>query len=393
MVSARRRPAASRPLASRKPTLVSITPVSAPPVRRTFVDDERQEQFERDGFVVMPFLTDDDVAFFTQMVEELYANPQDYFYKSAENFFTSAQNRPADPNFGRVHELVVERFRDRVAAQFDRYEIRHGYVMTKPPHSTVGVPVHQDEAFLDESQSRGVLIWCPLVDTNAENGWLNVLVGSHTVLPLDRPTGHAPWPFREVEERLYHHLTPLEVKAGDVVAYDGALIHASPPNRSSVLRPTVGIGLAPEEAQLICDFWVEDEDRVDRYYVRPEFYVRHELGVQPTSMYDRVEPRDWAPPVVTDADLDRWYGPDPGEPPGFQPFMPREWERGNREEFVAPPDDDPSASASEDEDTGAASAEEAHRTEAAPPPASAARRARRLAGKVKRRLIGPSTPS
>ncbi|MBL8778772.1 MAG: phytanoyl-CoA dioxygenase family protein [Acidimicrobiales bacterium] len=358
--------------------------MSTPSVRRTFLDDERQEQFARDGYVVMPLLTEDDIAYFEQLIDELYSQPEEYFYTSAENFYTSAQNRPADPNFLKVHEAVVERFQARIDEVFDRHLIRHGYVMSKPPHSVLGVPLHQDEAFVNEPEVRGVLIWCPLVDTTLENGWLNVLPGSHRLLEIDRPTGHPPWPFRPVEDRLYNHLVPLEVRAGDVVAYDGALIHASPPNRSDAVRPVVGIGLTPAEVQLHCDFYVEEEDRVDRYYVTPEFYIRHELGVQPTAMYERVEPRAWDPPTVTEADIDGWYGPDPGRSPEWEPFMTPDWDPSHREQFTPP---DESSAAVGDPLADNADAEPVE-SAPAPGPTSAYRRARRLAGRVKRRVTG-----
>lgn len=278
----------------------------------TFRDPAREERFARDGYVVMPFFTDADLAHFRRRFDELYPARR-------RDFETTALNEADDPHHLEAHHELVAWFQDRVDEQLDRQEIRHAYYMCKRaggPGDRSEVVLHQDWTYVPEPEVRGPLMWCPLVDVDERNGWLQVVPGSHRFLDEPRGTGEMPWAYEQVEDRLRAALVSLPLRAGEIVVYDGALIHCSPPNRTDADRPVVGLGLAPAGAPMV-HFHSPDGQVLERFEVTDDFYVEEELGGRPVRGYRSVSTAPYDPPRVTEAQLDRWlHGGRPPTPVG-----------------------------------------------------------------------------
>lgn len=274
-------------------------------LHRTFRDPELEERFRADGYVVLPLLTEHDVAHFRRRFDEWYPHAR-------LDFETTALNEHGDLHHLEVHEELRGWFQDRVDQVFDRQDIRHAYTMCKRggtgEEGRSEVVLHQDWSYLDEREVRGALVWCPLVDTTEENGWLQVVPGSHRITDRPRGTGLIPWPFAEVEAELREQLEPLPMRAGEVVVYDGALIHCSPPNRTDEDRPVLGLGLAPVGWPML-HFHSSDGRVLERFEVTDAFYLTHALGGRPETGYVRVsqQPVDHAP--VTPAEVQRLVAP------------------------------------------------------------------------------------
>jgi len=103
----------------------------------------------------------------------------------------------------------------------------------KPP-GTLGQALHQDEFYVRSVGGPCVAAWLALDQTDDENGGLHVVPGSQRT-PVQRP--HAADPTvstsrHEVDVPPGLHPTPVEMAAGDVLFFDGRLIHGSMPNRS-----------------------------------------------------------------------------------------------------------------------------------------------------------------
>lgn len=272
----------------------------------TFCDPLWERAFQEQGFVVLPgYLSETDLAHFRLRFQQWYPDRRG-------DFETTALNEAGDAHHLEVHHELHDWFQPRLASTFVDQEIRHAYTMCKrawageADRSTV--LLHQDWTYVDEPRVRGALMWCPLVDVTEENGWLQVVPGSHVVTDRPRGTGELPWALADVEERLRRHLVPVPVQAGDVIVYDGALVHASPANRTAVDRPVLGLGLAPRGERLL-HYFSEDGSTVERYEVEDAFYLEHWLGGRPQRSYVdvRTEVLDRSP--ITERDLDRVLGP------------------------------------------------------------------------------------
>lgn len=93
----------------------------------------------------------------------------------------------------------------------------------KPPGSP-GRPPHRDAPAADWRPGVSCTVWMALDPVDEENGGLALYSGSHLASGLVRPGDG----FAEQEATLPH------LAAGDVLFFDGALVHASTPNRSRV---------------------------------------------------------------------------------------------------------------------------------------------------------------
>lgn len=73
------------------------------------------------------------------------------------------------------------------------------------------------------------------MDVDADNGWLEVVPGTHRLGNVQR-TLNVPWQFAGQEEVFRRHSVGLRMPAGSVCLFDAALVHGSPPNRSREVR-------------------------------------------------------------------------------------------------------------------------------------------------------------
>jgi phytanoyl-CoA hydroxylase len=109
----------------------------------------------------------------------------------------------------------------------------------KPP-GLPGQAWHQDERFIPTRDRTLVGAWIALDDANIENGCLWVLPGSHRPGVLHQTAPHnQPDEFDPTDEAFGFDdsgAVPVEVKTGDVVFFNGYLLHRSKRNRSTGTR-------------------------------------------------------------------------------------------------------------------------------------------------------------
>jgi hypothetical protein len=112
-------------------------------------------------------------------------------------------------------------------------------VFTKPPDFP-GQAWHQDELYIPTRDHSLCGAWVALDDATVENGCLYVIPQSHRMgylypqEPHDRP---GEWDFAPRSYGFDDSVAiPVEVKAGDVIFFNGYLLHASFKNRSRIYR-------------------------------------------------------------------------------------------------------------------------------------------------------------
>lgn len=104
----------------------------------------------------------------------------------------------------------------------------------KPPGAR-GQDLHQDNFYLRVSPGTCCAMWLAIDDADAENGGLVVVPGSHRLeilCPTDADpsisfTGH------HVDVPDGYAAVPADLKAGDVLFFNGSVIHGSTPNASA----------------------------------------------------------------------------------------------------------------------------------------------------------------
>lgn len=115
-------------------------------------------------------------------------------------------------------------------------------------------------------------IWCPLVDVIESNGAIQVVKGSHKILPhIEAP--NSPAYFINFQEALIEkYLKPFPMKAGEAIIFDDGLIHWSRQNDSDQSRIAIQILCIPSDATPT-SFFKENEQRFELIYADSEFFL------------------------------------------------------------------------------------------------------------------------
>lgn len=130
-------------------------------------------------------------------------------------------------------------------------------VYFKPPGSR-GQALHQDNRYLKASPGTCCGAWMALEDVDEGNGCLFVVPGSHKFPIL------CPGPADAAQSWTRDALTvppgmkeiPVPMKAGDVLFFDGQLIHGSYPNVSpSRFRRIIAAHYVPADSESVAEFY------------------------------------------------------------------------------------------------------------------------------------------
>jgi len=104
----------------------------------------------------------------------------------------------------------------------------------KPPGSR-GQALHQDNYYLQVRPGTCIAAWTAVDDTDVDNGCLMVVPRSHTMSIVCPERSHQTESFTTEHVPVPEGLgeMPLPLAAGDVLLFNGSLIHGSYPNRST----------------------------------------------------------------------------------------------------------------------------------------------------------------
>ena len=161
---------------------------------------------------------------------ELTALPDPHFYSAA---WLRALTNPS----------VVDAVADLLASE--AVECHHSMLLVKPPETGQPFPTHTDEAYYPHETIRYVTAMIHLNDTNAQNGELRFLDGSHLLGPISHITETAEGPCHPhlpVDEYRLEDTTAVPAKAGDVIFLTNRTVHGSYLNSSREVRALCRVG-------------------------------------------------------------------------------------------------------------------------------------------------------
>lgn len=238
-------------------------------MRPVFKSPECQAAFDRDGFVVLPWMTRQEANALSERYDALPSVPQAGFFSGIYS---------ASEAFKRACHALLE----GVAVEFARkhladYRCLVGNFVLKTPDSQSRMPAHQDWTFVDERRFASVNLWCALTDTNEENGAMHLLRGSHRLGHNVRGTG-MPSSFEHVGEIPCADMAYVPLEAGQVIVHDHRVLHASPPNRSQRRRLATAICMVPTEATAVHYFQNPATGRLEVYEIDTEFFAKYTYG-------------------------------------------------------------------------------------------------------------------
>lgn len=218
-------------------------------MKRVFKDPLIQQDFEKNGFVKLPFYNEREIEYLTGLYEELHPAGEKGFYPS-----TFSKNK----NYRQKTDEELQKVGARsINVHLQDIVVVCGSFIVKYPGPDSVMGVHQDMTLVDESEFTGINIWCPLVNLTENNGVLYVLPKSHRLFPTYRGAS-IPNIYDDVFEDLIPKMTPLFLKAGEAVFFDQSIIHYSPPNLSDQKRIVTNIYFTHKNARFLTAYYPKE---------------------------------------------------------------------------------------------------------------------------------------
>lgn len=230
---------------------------------RILKDKILDQQLLEEGYVIIPFLNEAEVADLKQFYQEqkiekpkgLYATAHvdDSAFRSRINDYIKAKN-----------ERAIEQYFD------DCIPLGGTYIVKGAGEEGELMP-HQDWNIVNEDEGhRSFNIWTTLVDTNEDNGAILILEKSHDKMRTFRGA-NIPCAFHQIYDEVWPNMKILPMKAGEALVYDHRLLHASHHNKTEELRLATVYGVISNSAQM--KYYYQNNDSIEEYNCTPDFYI------------------------------------------------------------------------------------------------------------------------
>lgn len=256
-----------------------------------FKDSSIQQQFDRDGYVVVDFTT-------KEMVEKIAALFYNQHTEIPTGFFIEVSNPDNEANF-RLFMQMDELLADAMERTFVNYKKLGSTFLCKAPGIDGKVNVHQDWTAVDETKYTTATIWIPTQDVDESNGALRVLPGSHLFFDKYR-SNYIPVSYSGSEQLLWDNMLTVPMKAGQAFILNHAVLHASSPNLTNRERLIIAYGITSANAPLRFYFRNKDaiDNKVEQFDMPDDFFLRYNnIGERPL-IGNKVDEFDYPVPVV-----------------------------------------------------------------------------------------------
>lgn len=216
-------------------------------MRKIFNDPAHQEQFIEKGYVILPLLPQEQVDFILQALETM--RPHDNFAPADRRSDYHCTFLDTNETYKReANQLIADVFNPYLEKALHQFRILNGNFYIKQPGKG-RFEIHQNWMHVEDIRDTTLTIWCPLVDVDRTNGALEIVPGSHKIVP-DVAAVNVDYYFRDFEDALIEkYLQPVPLKAGEGIIFDDSLIHYSGQNNSDKPRYAIQIETLPQEVQ------------------------------------------------------------------------------------------------------------------------------------------------
>ncbi len=216
-------------------------------MRPIFKDTNQQAFFAENGYVIVDLLNADELSDIRKSLTEM--RPDDGFAPKgrASDYHCTFLDTNLDYKEA-VYDLICKYFQPLLDRYVHEFTILNGNFYVKPAGSGT-FEIHQNWHHNPRPQDTTLTIWCPLLDVTRKNGTLEVVPGSHKIVP-DIATVNVPYYFKNFEQALLDkYLEPIPLKAGQGLLFDDSLIHYSSQNEGAEPRTAIQIETHPVEMQ------------------------------------------------------------------------------------------------------------------------------------------------
>jgi non-heme Fe2+,alpha-ketoglutarate-dependent halogenase len=202
------------------------------------MSDILKQQFDRDGYLLgIPILTPQEVAYFNARYERLKES-----VKSRSSKGRITNQHFLDPEFYSLATRASVLDLVELALGPDIILISTGFFDKPPGSASEFVAWHQDTTYWGLEPPFAVTVWIALDDSDAENGCMRVIPGTHRggLLPhsVSKQPGNVLAHDQEIPAEYLDEQAAVDfvLKAGQASLHHGELVHGSNPNRSTRRR-------------------------------------------------------------------------------------------------------------------------------------------------------------
>lgn len=234
--------------------------------KRIFLSDEHQSTFDKQGFLVLPFLKEDEVSLLNSTFDKLH--PQ----TSEGGFYSGSYSN--DIGYKKeASNIIVNTFSKAYEKYFTDYQPFGGAFLFKVPGENSELAIHQDWTIIEEEEGVALNCWVPLTDIHQDNGALCIVPGTHydKIKTLRAPT--IPFFFSGNDKDVIKASIPMYVKAGEAVILNQSVIHYSVPNRSQEVRKAITAGVKSKASQMYFHYKVPDRNELEVFKMDDDFLI------------------------------------------------------------------------------------------------------------------------
>lgn len=218
--------------------------------RGIFSDPTLQAEFHENGYVIVPFISQ-------EQIEKLFGVYTSCYPDGVQGFFTTTFANNVEHR-EMVNRSIREICLEQIDQLFQNYKILFSSFIVKAPGEESRLIMHQDMTLVDEDFFSGINIWCPMVDLNETNGAIEIVPKSHRFFKTYRGSS-LPDIYDDLKGEVMSLMEPCYLKAGEAIIFDQSIIHNSPPNLSDSERPTINTFVAHTDAKIKICYWDREQ--------------------------------------------------------------------------------------------------------------------------------------
>ena len=244
-------------------------------MKALFKDQETESFFQKNGYVKLKGIDENSVKELKDYYESLKIKDE-----LGYGFHISMDQKDktlVQESMKKIFDTVLP----QVEHLFENAQAHTCSFVVKEFHNQGIVPAHQDWTFVENEQEHcSISFWIPLIDVNVDNGALGVIKGSHHFSDYLRPSPSPEVinPLGDAMFSLFPYFDIIDMKAGEVLAFNNKTFHASPPNTTQETRLAVGIGFTQAESKLRHYYLKPNgkEDTVIEYEIDKDFFYKYD---------------------------------------------------------------------------------------------------------------------
>jgi len=233
---------------------------------------ELQEQLNADGYITMPFLSDEELEAARKFYDEIHPTGEapgkiegihmttwcsDYDYKiKVAGFLEGLYKRACNENFK------------------DYRRLNNVFIVKEIGDGTT-FKVHQDWNVVDEKENFAINVWVPLYDVDETSGALWTVKGSHKIDRHVRGSAYLFPDYSPYYDDLEKVAKSVSLKAGHAIIFYLNVIHGSPPNHGERERIATCFSVIPQKAPLSIYFQKQAGDPLEVHEPADDFMYHY----------------------------------------------------------------------------------------------------------------------